>query len=136
MYNQRQSNGYDCGIFAVAFALSLIDGENPCNITYDSKKLRRHFKQCLINGKFTKFPVVPHRGVTDRTTCYSKQVEVFCSCRRPAKMLHGRDIDRKEEMARCDGCQEWYHQGCEKIPPNIFEDPTIEWHCQFCVTPK
>jgi hypothetical protein len=37
---QRQSNGYDCGEFAIAFATSLANGEDPSTRLYDPKKLR------------------------------------------------------------------------------------------------
>jgi hypothetical protein len=37
---QRQSNGYDCGVFAIAFATSLANGEDPASRLYNPKKLR------------------------------------------------------------------------------------------------
>ncbi len=42
MYNQRQTNGYDCGVFAVAFAIPLTEGHNPCHKTFDTRQLRKH----------------------------------------------------------------------------------------------
>ena len=41
---QRQGNGYDCGAFAIAFAVSLAFGENPSQLVYDPAKLRNHLK--------------------------------------------------------------------------------------------
>ena len=35
---QRQGNGFDCGVFAIAFATSLANGEDPATILYDPKK--------------------------------------------------------------------------------------------------
>jgi Ulp1 protease family, C-terminal catalytic domain len=44
---QRQGNGYDCGVFAIAFAVSLAFGENPSQLVYDPAKLRNHLKFCF-----------------------------------------------------------------------------------------
>ena len=41
-------------------------------------------------------------------------------------------------MAKCDrtrpGCKIWYHQECEAIPENVFEDEDeeTEWFCSHC----
>jgi Ulp1 family protease len=35
---QRQGNGFDCGVFAIAFATSLENGEDPATRLYDPKK--------------------------------------------------------------------------------------------------
>ena len=34
---QQQGNGFDCGVFAIAFATSLANGEDPSRILYDQK---------------------------------------------------------------------------------------------------
>ena len=41
---QQQGNGYDCGVFAIAFAVSLVFGENPSQLVYNPAKLRNHLK--------------------------------------------------------------------------------------------
>ena len=35
---QRQGNGFDCGVFAIAFATNLENGEDPATRLYDPKK--------------------------------------------------------------------------------------------------
>ena len=42
---QQQTISVDCGLFAIAFATSLVFGEDPANVTYDSEKLRMHLKK-------------------------------------------------------------------------------------------
>jgi hypothetical protein len=53
---QQQTNGSDCGIFAVAFTASLLHGQDPCQATYDTTVMRYHLKQCLRNKHFQIFP--------------------------------------------------------------------------------
>ena len=43
---QQQTNGSDCGVFAVAFAACLVYGENPSNVTFDIPKMRPLLRQC------------------------------------------------------------------------------------------
>ena len=51
---QLQDNGYACGELAVAFATSLIHGEDPTQLHY--KELRSHFKSCVDTYSITPFP--------------------------------------------------------------------------------
>ena len=43
---QQQTNSVDCGLFAIAFAASLVFGD-PANVSFDSKKLRMQLIKCL-----------------------------------------------------------------------------------------
>ena len=58
---QLQDNGYACGEVAVAFATSLIHGEDPTQLHY--KELRSHFKNCVDAYRITSFSstVVSHQ---------------------------------------------------------------------------
>ena len=79
--NQRQLNGYDCGVFAVAFAMSTIERQNPCNLTYNTRQIRNHLRNCLQLGEITLFPQISHmgNGPKDRNIGSSVNIEVFCS---------------------------------------------------------
>ncbi|KAI9565306.1 hypothetical protein GHT06_009095 [Daphnia sinensis] len=77
---QRQSNGYDCGVFAIAFATSLAFGEDPAIRMYDPKKLRPHFVQCMASGKLTPFPSVPSHATRTHETVEAELW--YCTCRR------------------------------------------------------
>ena len=48
---QRQSDSTNCGLFAIAYAVSLSDGHDPTEICYDESKMRNHLHQCIINKK-------------------------------------------------------------------------------------
>ena len=44
---QKQSGGYDCGLFALAFATALVNGTNPGRYLYDQRNMRKHLLECL-----------------------------------------------------------------------------------------
>ena len=126
---QQQTNGLDCGVFAIAFATSLLNGEDPTNVTYDVQQLRPHLLSCLDQGHLVPFP--KDEPVTPVTRCPSEQVTVglFCSCRRT---WSNNDKRRKAtRMACCDTCGEWYHQSCENIPDIVFKKHSF-WQCYTC----
>ena len=51
---QKQCNSYDCGVFAIAFATSLLHGDDPTSLRY-SGGMRQHLLDCLMNKKMTPF---------------------------------------------------------------------------------
>ena len=53
---QQQTNGSDCGVFAIAFATSLVLGSTPQDMTSDIAKMRPHLVTCLRAGAMTQFP--------------------------------------------------------------------------------
>ena len=53
---QQQSNGSDCGIFAIAFAACLVFGEDPSHVNLHVSKMRPHLAKCLKNCKISLFP--------------------------------------------------------------------------------
>ena len=53
---QQQRNGSDCGVFAIAFATSLVFGSNPQNLNFDITKMRPHLVACLQAGLMSQFP--------------------------------------------------------------------------------
>ena len=55
---QRQPNALDCGPYAIAFATSLVHGQEPTERVY-VPGLRQHLKQCLQAGVLNPFPASP-----------------------------------------------------------------------------
>ena len=53
---QQQANGSDCGVFSIAFASSLVYGQNPANVTFIINQMRPHLLHCLRGGVMTPFP--------------------------------------------------------------------------------
>lgn len=48
---QQQTNDSDCGVFAIAFAVSLALGTDPMHVTFDVQRMRLHLAACLKDKK-------------------------------------------------------------------------------------
>ena len=55
---QRQNDGYSCGLFALAFAFSIVLGQDPCTVRYDRASMAPHLVMCLEHGIVQPFPSV------------------------------------------------------------------------------
>ena len=56
---QMQAGGYDCGLFAVAFATALALGKSPCQF---QGKMRNHLWKCFEQRKMEIFPYTISKG--------------------------------------------------------------------------
>ena len=52
---QHQTNGNDCDLFALAFAIDFAEGIDPSERFYDENALRNHLRQCFRNKKINQF---------------------------------------------------------------------------------
>ena len=111
---QLQDNGYACGELAVAFASSLIHGEDPTQLHY--KELRSHFKNCVDTYSITPFPstVVSHQP----RVVHEIRKRVYCKCRAP---------DNGKPMIRCCACRQGFHPECIGVGAQ-----TDKWKCPTC----
>ena len=107
---EKQSNGYDCGVLAIAYAFDLCSGLNPCTVRFDHSKIRSHLATCLEDCQVSRFPVLGKRKSAVKKP---KIVELHCSCRMPE--------EKGDEMAH------WYHHHCMDIPSEV------RWECKRCV---
>ena len=55
---QQQPNGSDCGVFAIAFATSLIYTLTPHVPQFHVSQMRPHLSACLKASVITPFPSV------------------------------------------------------------------------------
>ena len=53
---QKQPDAYNCGLFAIAFAAEIIDGNSPSDAMFFVEKMRGHLIKCLKKQKLTPFP--------------------------------------------------------------------------------
>ena len=80
---QKQTNSVDCGLYALAFATSLVNGINPEDETYSVEELRPHLLKCLQDGKMKQFPresETTHQRVRATTAV---KLNLYCHCRMP-----------------------------------------------------
>ena len=55
---QRQPDGYNCGLFAIAFAAEILDGKSPSEAIFSVDKMCGHLISCLETQKLSHFPKV------------------------------------------------------------------------------
>ena len=53
---QRQNGTHDCGLFAIAFAMSIACGEDPSKRTYNQDLMREHLVDCFSKKVVQLFP--------------------------------------------------------------------------------
>ncbi len=126
---QKQSenliNASDCGVFAAAFATSLVNGDDPSSLHYDVKKLRPFLVECLKKGKLEPFPSKPKKKSLIKKPL-DLSIKVRCVCRR--SFYH---TDQPAwDMIECEKCLNWFHRMCTtRYPRNPRE---VEWFCNAC----
>eukprot|EP00731_Ephydatia_muelleri_P010481 Em0005g1067a len=104
---QEQSGASDCGLFAIATATAICNGQDLCMLEFDQYLMRKHLLQCFQNGAMLPFP---SQSIAARKPKVLKEemVEIYCHCRLP---YTGR------KMVQCDGCQKWFHCDCLRVSP-------------------
>ena len=70
------SGSNDCGVFAIAFAVSLCYGVQPEKFCYNLSQMRGHLINCLLNSKMEPFPVRCQRRIPS-TISYHQTIQVF-----------------------------------------------------------
>ena len=121
---EKQSNGADCGVLAIAYmyVFDICSGFDPCQIKFDHRFIRQHLVTCFENCQFQRFPVLGERK--NARVKFSKSVELHCSCRMPEQP--------GDEMVECDSCHVWYHRHCMDIPSEVFGVSEVSWKCKAC----
>ena len=52
----KQTGSNDCGVFAIAYAVSVLHGISPDSVIFDQSKMRAHLVQCFQEGELKQFP--------------------------------------------------------------------------------
>lgn len=119
---QRQGNGFDCGVFAIAFATSIANGIDPATLVYTPNQMRDHLRACFEKKKLTQFPSTICVTNRDRREAIA-EADIYCSCRRSSYLVGN------SSMVECETCLEWYHQSCISNYPT---SNTQTWNCINC----
>ncbi len=127
---QRQRDGNDCALFALANATTLCFGGDPHVTSYVQDDLRAHLSQCFETGCMSTFPTPDRpRRLGRQRVINSKTVDVFCTCRLP----WNRYDHELGPLAQCQLCKEWYHQVCMEIDEEVFHRPALKYNCKICL---
>jgi len=130
MPTQQQNSGVDCGVFAIAHAVDLLES-GECDATFDQVQMREHLLLCLKDGEFKPFPKTTQRCKRSKGTY--RDHPVYCLCK---DVFFDSDTEGKPQnfMAQCSECNEWFHRKCENIPKKVFTSKSnhAEWKCKIC----
>ena len=53
---EKQTDGHNCGVYAIAFAAEILAGLSPIDSRFAVTRMRYHLIKCLENEKLTPFP--------------------------------------------------------------------------------
>lgn len=118
----QQSNGTDCGVFAIAFATALCYNMDPTLLKFNRRAIRAHLLDSLKNEYLGIFPFEEKSSAGNEK---SVAMPVYCDCRLPYNPT-------KDQMAECTGCKKWFHQTCHNIPDKVFKYKRFQWKCNNC----
>lgn len=110
----QQSNGVDCGVYSIAFAVA---GERD----------RNHLWHCLHNERIEMFPTtMVSKSLTDSPGPIANvKLKIYCTCRLP--------YSSKDDMVECVSCSKWYHKDCQQVPDRVFRRKNMLWKCSLCI---
>ena len=122
---QHQVGGADCGLFAIAFAVSLCNGLNPEKLIFNQDKMRQHLISCLEAQFFSNFPFSINTNWRKKKSVSVKE-NIFCICR----------VIYDSEMVKCIKCSEWFHLRCidRQVTENIQKNEDFQYNCAQCST--
>jgi hypothetical protein len=113
MNASKQQNPGNCGLFAIAYAETLLAGKDPCNVVYVEDAMRSHLNCCFSEGELSAFPVSMFK-INRRQVVRTKTLSLFCLCR---------TINVKSKpMIMCNKCKSWWHPECIGMHQSTFDD--------------
>lgn len=126
---QRQVGGSSCGLYAVAFAVSLCLGVDPYSATYNQAEMRKHLCQCIESNAMSLFPSAKKsRRLARVKVLMEKPVHVYCYCRLP---WNPKDTKRGA-LVECNTCKQWFHEMCCNIASSVIKDSSKIYQCDNC----
>lgn len=78
---QQQTNAVDCGVFAIAFAVSIANNMNPSNQAFHIASMRSHLKTIFETKILSPFPIIA-----------SNETPLFVRKGGPNKVTRGRPV--------------------------------------------
>ena len=109
---QRQNNGTDCGMFAIAHMFEFCLKENICpNVIFDTTKMRKHLVSCFETGSIIEFPKTTKvLNLRKKKAPKTFEIDLFCICNLPECL---------DNVVQCEMCNEWFHKQCVLAPADI-----------------
>lgn len=105
MSMMSQKGSSDCGLFAIAYAVSLCFGISPESQNFDQDQMRGHLAKCFMEGKLSPFPACP-TNLTP-SNFHSYDILLCCKCRFP------KFPDDTSTLIQCMSCCRSFHEKCD-----------------------
>ena len=90
----KQTDSTECGLYAIAYCTSLLNGDDPCGVIYNQREMRSHLENCFESRRLIPFPVVKRRRFSKAHTSFIT-VAVCPNCKQP---------DNGSMMVYCEPC--------------------------------
>ena len=124
----RQLGGNDCGLFVIAFAVDIANGESPENFFYRRSEMRKHFLDCIEIEELLPFPRLSFVEAENklRKPFNSEVIKVSCFCLTPAS----------GNMLVCSLCEGDFHETCVSKDIDFEKFSLSDWLCKDCAPPN
>jgi hypothetical protein len=128
---QRQTNGNDCGVFAIAFLVEFCENglKSVMKANFKIDQMRSHLISCFEKESLTPFP--KYKNLSSNPSIVDTQIGLSCVCRMP---------DSMQDMVGCENenCENaWYHLSCafgtEVKSTSLLDATTSPWYCRNCL---
>ena len=121
---QQQIGTSDCGLFAIAFAVALVNGQDPAALMFDQGVMRQHLRLCLQRQRMEPFPTTKQLKFKKNRVAGREVESIYCLCR-------GIWMIGEDDVHQCSACSEWYHERCmlSLSSTHVFDH---SWICIFC----
>ena len=80
---KKQRGGSDCGLFAIAVAITLCNGDDPMMQDYDQGVMREHLALCFDCGEIAAFPALQSGRKKKAAKSKREREHLYCHCRMP-----------------------------------------------------
>ncbi|XP_047124446.1 uncharacterized protein LOC105850359 isoform X2 [Hydra vulgaris] len=129
---QQQTNGVDCGLYAIAWARQVLEANKipPSTLMFEQSKMRIHLLNCILNNQLDVFPTAVTPSMFRRCVGKNFHIPLHCSCRMFWIVEDEHIFNR--QMAQCCTCKKWFHRECQKIPLCAYEKEDAIWNCHNC----
>ena len=128
---QQHLNGFDCGVYVIAYATDIAFDRDPFSLSYDRQEMRKYLLRCLQRGVLELFSNSSQRSKRGKSITHRDKL--YCHCQMPF-FNSDPDTDKDLFMATCSACNKWFHKKCERINALVFKDEekAKRWTCRNC----
>ena len=129
---QVQKDGFNCGVYSIAFSTVLAFDLNPSEMRFDAAIMRDHLRKCLSLGKIEPFPML--KSTISCKKWRPKKIisfDLFCKCQMPWYDPNC-VVEKFNLLVVCKACKLSFHKGCEKIPEQALKSTKVDWICSTC----